>query len=88
MAPNLGLISSPRYAASFLGAFALPLIPRQKEDAQRRKLEWSSSPIMTMLVLGVPALCLPYGVTVFWTMSEKLFQDATMATFTVCIKRP
>ena len=37
MAPNLGLISSPRYAASFLGAFALPLIPRQKADAQRRK---------------------------------------------------
>ena len=58
------------YGASLLGACALPLIPRQKADAQRRKLEWSSSPLMTALVLGVPALSLPYGITVLVLTSQ------------------
>jgi len=58
------------YGASLLGACALPLIPRQKADAQRRKLEWSSSTLMTALVLGVPALSLPYGITVLVLTSQ------------------
>eukprot|EP00439_Symbiodinium_sp_Y106_P079945 s658_g18.t1 len=58
------------YTASMLGACALPLIPRQKADAQRRKRDWKSSALMTGLVLGVPAVCLPYGVLVILLTSQ------------------
>ena len=58
------------YTVSIFGAFALPLIPRQKEAAQRRKKEWTRSALMTALVIGVPAACLPYGVTVLILTSQ------------------
>ena len=99
------------YAASLLGMCALPLVPRQKADVQRRKKEprfrtlhaffldvclslsslvsgklkfretspsyrilgsqeWSASSIMAILVLGIPALCLPYGVVVLLLSSQ------------------
>jgi len=58
------------YAASLLGMCALPLVPRQKADVQRRKREWSPSSIMAILVLGIPALCLPYGVVVLLLSSQ------------------
>ena len=52
------------YATSMLGACALPLIPRQKDDAHRRKKDWSPSALMATFVLIIPALSLPYGITV------------------------
>ena len=58
------------YGASMLGACALPLIPKQKADVQRRKKEWSASLPMAILVLGIPALCLPYGVAVLLLSSQ------------------
>ena len=58
------------YGTSVLGTLALPLIPKQKADAQLRKKEWSSSTAMATLVLGIPALCLPYGVAVLLLSSQ------------------
>jgi len=58
------------YATTLLSFGALPLIPKQKEDARRRKREWKSSPITATLVLGVPAICLVYGVTVLLLTSQ------------------
>ena len=52
------------YAMSLTSLCALPLIPKQKVDAQRRKKEWSSNAFLASLVLIVPALSLIYGVTV------------------------
>jgi len=58
------------YAMSLMSLFLLPLIPKQKEDAQRRKEEWSSSPTAATLVLGIPAICLVYAVTVLLLTSQ------------------
>eukprot|EP00439_Symbiodinium_sp_Y106_P019100 s2314_g2.t1 len=58
------------YGASMLGLCAIPLIPMQKADAQRRKKKWSSSTMMAILVLGITALCLPYGVAVLLLSSQ------------------
>ena len=58
------------YAMSLMSLFLLPLIPKQKEDAQRRKEEWSSSPTAATLVLGIPAICLVYAVTVLLLASQ------------------
>ncbi|CAE7267524.1 unnamed protein product [Symbiodinium natans] len=58
------------YGASLLGMCALPLVPRQKADVERRKKEWSPSSIMAILVLEIPTLCLPYGVAVLLLSSQ------------------
>ena len=58
------------YSCSMLGTFALPLIPRQKESCETRKSDWASSRLMTTLVIGIPAICLPYGVVVLFLTSQ------------------
>ncbi|CAE7732688.1 unnamed protein product [Symbiodinium pilosum] len=58
------------YVASLLGMCALPLIPRQKSDAQKWKKESRSSPILASFVLAIPSLSLPYGVTVLLLASQ------------------
>ncbi|CAE7286533.1 unnamed protein product [Symbiodinium natans] len=57
------------YLCSMLGALALPLIPRQKQDAQARKGKGRNR-CMTALVILIPALCLPYGITVLLLTSQ------------------
>ena len=58
------------YAVSLISVCALPLIPKQKSDAQRRKKEWSASAALAVFVLGIPLMCLPYGMVVLVLSSQ------------------
>ncbi|CAE7355179.1 unnamed protein product [Symbiodinium natans] len=44
------------YCVSVLGLVILPLLPSQKQEAQKRKLEWSHRPVYAILSTVVPRL--------------------------------
>ena len=52
------------YAFSFLAFVALPLLPRQKEDAQLRKRAWPSSDAVGHLSIGLLSSTFGYSVTI------------------------
>mmetsp|Transcript_10516 Transcript_10516/g.19674 ORF Transcript_10516/g.19674 Transcript_10516/m.19674 type:complete len:594 (+) Transcript_10516:77-1858(+) len=58
------------YGTAFLATACFPLLPRQKEEAQRRKREWGNSTVVAIIVLVVPSLALLYGVTVLILTSQ------------------
>ncbi|CAE7846916.1 unnamed protein product [Symbiodinium microadriaticum] len=59
------------YSSSFVALFLLPMIPFQKEDAQRRKKESGSSSARATLVIVIPTICLIYGIIVLLLTSQE-----------------
>ncbi|CAE7598907.1 unnamed protein product, partial [Symbiodinium sp. CCMP2456] len=59
------------YSSSLVALFLLPMIPFQKEDAQRRKKESGSSSVRATLVIVIPAICLIYGIIVLLLTSQE-----------------
>ena len=51
------------YSTSLIALCLLPMIPKQKAQAHRRKKEWNSNFVMACLVFLIPAVCLVYGTS-------------------------
>ena len=58
------------YSSSLVALFLLPMIPWQKEDAQRRKKESGSSCVRATVVIVILCMCLIYGIIVLLLTSQ------------------
>ena len=59
------------YSTSLVAVFLLPMIPWQKDDAQRQKKASGSSLVRATFVIGIPAICLIYGIIVLLLTSQE-----------------